>query len=432
MPKSVTVYEIFLLGVALLTSWGLSDDLLAQRKGSKEAAFGVGTILKTLDANKNGMLEPAEMSGRTREVVQQAGLDPNRPHAISAITQKLQALSGRKAGKVSRTGSSNKQSDNVGKADAVERTVSGFGIEQQAPFVPDFSPTGEEGMSVEVMNRKFSALVMARVERDLRRYDKDKNGLVDRTEQQRIRWANPSAEESDSNKDGVLTRLELAYRYKQQEDQSLAKQNKTNLSVAAVGLRGKSIAEFSRESDPTRAGFKKRRSARGNRIGNGGSQPGRGNDRKREFDYREYAKGLMKKFDKDEDGKLNKEEIKPMKRINAAADLNKDQFVDLNELVVSVARKSDDNSKTNAKYSVSATSLDSESELSQAIDSEQPEADETLNPKDVIFGGKDLNNDHQLQMSEFASEWDATKVEKFKAKDLNDDGVITEKEWTGG
>ena len=49
----------------------------------------------------------------------------------------------------------------------------------------------------------------------------------------------------------------------------------------------------------------------------------------------------------------------------------------------------------------------------------------------VSFSGNDTNQDGQLQMHEFAREWDSDTLEDFKKKDKNGDGIITRAEWTG-
>ena len=194
-----------------------SSDTLAQRNVSRGSSsnsasshLAITQMLQTLDTNRNGMLDLSETNGRTRVFVQRAGLDPNKAHSIAAIAR---ALSNQNKNDKDKKSSSRSKKD-------VVRKVPGFGVDVELVGIKDFSPSGEERMSADAMNRKFGASIMSQVDKTMSRYDSDKNGVIDQIEQKRTRWSNPSAEVSDTNKDGGLSRLELAYRYKKREDDS--------------------------------------------------------------------------------------------------------------------------------------------------------------------------------------------------------------------
>ena len=116
-----------------------------------------------------------------------------------------------------------------------------------------------------------------------------------------------------------------------------------------------------------------------------------------------------------------------MRRPVKDADTNKDGFVDQNELVASVTKRSGGGGESPPQTASKSNS----SSRSKALDSKRRKKQKSYNSADTIFGGKDTNNDGQLQMVEFSDEWDEGKVEEFKEKDRNGDGVITEKEWHG-
>lgn len=407
------------LALFLVSGWAVKEVEAQQRGSRRNAPFDVSMILKRIDSNGNGMLEPIEMKGPTKQFVRNAGLDPNRAHAITTITQKLNEKN---------KGNNEKAAESNGSA-TVNRKVPGFGVDRPAPIVPDFSPSGEERMSVEAMKRKFSQSVMDNVERTMKRYDKDKNGLVDAAEQRRTRWDNPSAEESDKNKDGSLSTLEMAYRYHDREQAALNKRNR----VSTPSTRSRALSSTARASNETVRSYQSRRSNERSRS----SRPSRSSSKsssnsKTGFSsgsdaYRRYAEGLIKNYDKNGDKKLSKDEIKEMRRPLKNADTNKDGFVDKNEMIASVTNRSAGKETESAKKSGSK----SRSSGSKLLDSKRRSANKSYNSNDSIFGGKDTNNDRQLQMVEFSDEWDAEKIGEFEAKDLNDDGVITEKEWNG-
>lgn len=421
---------------------GVSETVEAQRgRRGGGSQFNVASILKQIDANKNGVLEPSEMAGRTKEFVRRAGLDPNRAHAIATITNKLE----------------NKKTDNntEGSSNAsVERKVPGFGVDRDPPDIRDFSPTGEERMSVEAMNKRFGQSIMNNVDRTMTRYDKDKNGLIDGTEQKRTRWDNPSLEESDKNNDGNLSRLELAYRYKEREDKALNRGRSTSSSTASLetrGVRRSNSTQSSRATTSSRSSRSSRATATSTARGTTSSRSRGRSDSRRSSSYRgrsrgdtasssksagfskgsdayrRYAEGLIKNYDKNGDKKLSKEEMSEMRRPVKDADTNKDGFVDQNELVASVTKKSG----KDGAGSDDSKSVKKSSSRSKVLDSKRRSARKSYNSSDNVFGGKDANGDGQLQMVEFADEWDDGKVDDFKAKDRNDDGVITEKEWHG-
>ena len=246
-------------------------------------------------------------------------------------------------------------------------------------------------------------------------WDRDKNGLIDPVEQARTRWTNPSASESDTNKDKNLSRLELAYRYKKREDDALKRSRAKTAARSKVVKPGSKLVSttnnrYRSSTSRTRRSPSSSRSTNSSRSSKKGFNSG--NDA-----YRRYAEGLLKNYDKDKDGRLSKKELEEMRRPPKNADTNKDGYVDKSELVASVTRKSG--------------STGSSSASSKVLDNKRRSSNKSYNDKDSIFGGKDLNNDRQLQMKEFAEDWTDELVEEFKEKDLNGDGVITESEWNG-
>ena len=406
-------FQLIPLSLAVLMLFVGTSQVSAQGKRGS-SGIDVTTILRSFDANKNGYLDTSEMSGRTKDFVRRAGMDPNRAQSIEGIARVL-----REKGKKG----TDKNKKASGKDSKAERKVPGFGVEIERFGVADFSPSGEERMSDAAMRKKFGDSVMAQVDRTMSRYDKDKNGLIDPTEQKRTRWTNPSASESDTNKDTNLSRLELAYRYKQREDDTLKRNNITKKNT--VAKKPTSTSRTKQLSSSKNYSSTGRQRGRSNLVGSPSratastssrGKPGfnTGNDA-----YIRYAEGLLKNYDKNKDKKLSKKEMEEMRRPPKNADTNKDGFVDKNELIASV----------NGGASTSKNTA-SNSRGSRVLDSKRRESTKNYNKADSIFGGKDENDDKQLQMKEFSDKWDEEKIAEFNAKDLNGDGVITAEEWT--
>ncbi|HRF01390.1 MAG TPA: hypothetical protein PLI18_12780, partial [Pirellulaceae bacterium] len=97
---------------------------------------------------------------------------------------------------------------------AADAGVPGFDDAVEWEMVPDFDGSTGNGK----LEGRFDPRVVERVDFTLRRYDSNQDGILDTNEIQQGRWSNPSWEESDTNKDGKLTREELAVRYRDREE----------------------------------------------------------------------------------------------------------------------------------------------------------------------------------------------------------------------
>ena len=160
------------------------------------AAAVTEMLVRQLDTNKNGYIDPSEMKGTAKKYAERGGLDMRRSQKISKVVEVVRSR-GKKPKEKKKT--------------TTERKVPGFSVEPPERLgVPDFSPSGEERMTLDMMKRKFSSSVMSQVERTMSRNDKNKTGILEPEEIARSRWSNPTWQESDTNKDKKLSRLELA------------------------------------------------------------------------------------------------------------------------------------------------------------------------------------------------------------------------------
>ena len=403
------VVRLTILSVCGWVSVCFVSDLSAQSNLSrgKQQAAAIEMLVTQMDTNKNGYIDPTEMKGLAKKYAERGGLNVKRSHQISKVVEVVR--------------NKGKQPKEKAKSDT-ERKVPDFSSEPiERLGVPDFSPTGEERMTVAMMKRKFSPSVMSQVERTMTRNDKDKSGVLDAKEIARSRWSNPTWQESDTNKDGKLSRLELAYRYQGREEEAKKKK-----STSTSASRGRTTSKTSTSSRGRLASTRNDRSSRLGRTSSTSKPSSSSSKNRRGFNsgsdaYKRYSEGLMRSYDKDKDGKLSKKELEEMRRPPKDADKNRDGFVDQSELLASVEQRSGVKSSERSK----STSKPTRGEKLRRPSSK------SYNEADSIFGGKDINHDRQLQMWEFSDEWDDDVVEEFEEKDLNGDGVITEAEWKG-
>ena len=188
------VRGIVRLNLALVALFVLSTIVSAQD-------FKLAEYLKRKDVNSNGKLEPSEMSSNTRSYLSKNGFNPEKSVSISKILSKL-----------------DKDKANKEKTDRKmnrERKVPGFGVEREesGSGVARFGSTANESKGSTAKKVTYSESVNRQVESTLGRYDRNKDGSLDKEEMSKARWGSPTPQESDTNKDGRLSRSELSNRY---------------------------------------------------------------------------------------------------------------------------------------------------------------------------------------------------------------------------
>lgn len=188
----------------------------------------------------------------------------------------------------------------------------------------------------------------------------------------------------------------------------------------------------------------------------------------------DYAKQLVKQYDKNGDNMLQPDERKELRGRAAESDLNKDGVITIDELVAHLSS----NSPSPASGSTPATSPSTANNrsASSSSSSSAPSSSSAGHSgndssklsgeasKRVVYGStggaaagtkegdkrrtyrfttaterlpsglpswftsKDTNHDGQVQMSEYSRYWTKSLVAEFRRYDLNDDGFITAKE----
>jgi Ca2+-binding EF-hand superfamily protein len=175
----------------------------------------------------------------------------------------------------------------------------------------------------------------------------------------------------------------------------------------------------------------------------------------------EYAKSLVKQYDRNGDNMLQPEEQKELHGRAAASDLNHDGVITIDELVANLS------SNAPATTSTTASTSTSDSDGHHHHDGDDKKKADTDMSKRVLYGSAggagagtkegdkrhsyrftaaserasseqlpsrfkamDKNGDGQVEMSEFSRSWSKSTAAEFERYDLDGDGVITVKEAT--
>ncbi len=154
----------------------------------------------------------------------------------------------------------------------------------------------------------------------------------------------------------------------------------------------------------------------------------------REEDKKE-AEERMRRYDRNNDGFLTSDELSSRWEGNPMDfDRNRDGKLSVAELTVRYARRREGSTQTNTARQSTRDSRDrGRRDRDKGGEDPYNGAKSFLNlglataSEDLpdLFKEKDANGDRQVEMSEYATEWNQEKVEEFYALDRNGDGAIT-------
>lgn len=443
MMLAKTRMILCLVLVAVTTAPAMAQDDDNNRRERRQ--FDIKAFVNKIDQNQNGILEPGEMSDRTKRFINSLGFNAEQPVKVELIIKKVnRATAEAKEAQRRKLLEANRKVPGFGVVSESESSgVPGFGTatsEEDAPRkVPDFS--GASGnKSFDQLTLEYGGEAVRQVRDTLRRYDLNRSGVLEADEIQRAKWGRPDPAESDINHDGKLTREELAARYAGR----LKSSNRRDDSSRNDAGSGRSRRSDGASSSSSRSGgndLKSRMERYRERVRAEaeGRQPesSRSKDEDRRESsrssaqpynagterYARYADALIRQYDKDKDGKLNKEEVGAMRRPPSGADADGDGVITRAELIDSISGAT--------KQQGSSSETGSSSSNSQSRSERRSSSSSRSNSRSVSFSENDTNGDGQLQMHEFAREWNDEVLREFKAKDKNGDGVITRDEWNG-
>jgi subtilisin-like proprotein convertase family protein len=320
--------------------------------------------VRRLDANNNGYIEPSELSERSRAFFDRFARDAGIDLNRTNSITRLEEASRRYFE------SRNRDSSSVNATPQPTSTIQGFEPESSRFVVPEFgSPQVRFPYTKDHLNSAQELL---------NRSDRNRDGVLTFDEIDSSRWRGPSPQDCDLDRDGKLTLVELAQRYSRRE--AVDKQEEIIRRFAA----SQSQTSVSASSSTDR-----RWDERGSYEGGprGSSQADRGS--------RALAYSIIERFDSNKNGTLEPREMASVGIDIVKADYNRDGRVDRNEL---------------GAY------------LFQEMEREGNNLSDLL---PTWFFERDLNDDGQIEMSEFTDQWDAEKADEFAMYDTNGDGIIT-------
>jgi Ca2+-binding EF-hand superfamily protein len=146
--------------------------------------------------------------------------------------------------------------------------------------------------------------------------------------------------------------------------------------------------------------------------------------------YRAYAESLLRQYDKNKNGALDRDEWGQLQGDPATIDRNKDGAITTDELTIWVTEYS---RRATGSWGSSTTSGGGGARGSSAARSGETKKPYRMRtPTERLppglpdwFPRKDTDCDGQVSMAEFAQQWNEAKVAEFRKYDLNGDGIIT-------
>ena len=358
MKRCPTFNKPWVLAMAVL----LGNGALAHRALAQP---GLRDTLREMDRNRNGQLDPEEVSPLARpyleRITRERHMSLDRPNSIEKILDAARIYF------ALRNGVSGKDVRPQG-----EDTVLPFGPREDEPLVPEFG-LGVVKYPYIKADRDLATTIM-------RRYDRSGDGHINREEASRNRWTHRDPFLDDLDKDGRLSVLELTQRYARRR--------------LLDGSAGEMFQRARRTGNGVRAGASRY-----------GSQDG-GHEReaakRREFSQW-WSKGgsgnwltasVLSRFDANRNGRLETGEANDLGVPVGQVDLNRD-----GELT--------------------------RDELHAYLSNLQDQAGDVTSGLPGWFFELDSNRDQQVSMAEFASEWTEEKFREFRLFDANGDGLLT-------
>lgn len=359
--------------------------------GNSGFNLDVGELLQRFDRNRDGWIEPGEAEGPYRTLLERVAKEKNLNLQQGIRTNQLyyllrEVMTGKSTNELLGIG--------TGSADGIPQLVPGFGTDDDGAPLPSLAFGSADADSWESLKQKYDMRVIDRVDENMFRYDRDRDGLLDREEVRRADFSgNPY--DFDRNRDGKLSRSEVAERYK---------------SRYAQERSDRSRSESNNNSSSSSSGSSSNSSSGGS---SNSSSSGKSDDR-----VLQYAEGLLKQYDANRDGVLQKSEWANMRGEPQRADRDNNGQITKEELARHLA-----------DY---GRSRDSSSGKTSATPVVERRSERFISPKERLptdlpswFGEKDSDADGQVAMAEYSTTWNDSRAREFAGWDLNGDGLIT-------
>jgi Ca2+-binding EF-hand superfamily protein len=374
------------------------------RRGGSRGGFDPSSFLSRLDRNNNGTIDPDEQQGPAQFLIRRVqsvdpDIKPGEPISLKRITDAFEKMrSGRGGDDDDSRDRGRRGSDDDDDGLTPELLVPGFGVETGPPMLAGFGPAAEM-MEVVVTDKDRDE-----ARNTIRRFDRNRNGVLDREEISSRFSGNPM--DFDRNKDGRLTESELAVRYARRRETREAS------GESDRDRRDRRDREEDVEPPDVYGGRKSYRVIAGPELPEG--LPGFFTDKDRNQDGQVEMAEFASKWDDATVGEFFK------------SDLNRDGIITAEEALRAVeqgARVSAPESSGDAGAMARAPSSSSPPSSGDGGGS-QKASPKYIEYAERIVGRYDKNEDKKLT----ASEWDKMLMSPAGA-DANRDGAITVEEY---
>jgi hypothetical protein len=162
------------------------------------------------------------------------------------------------------------------------------------------------------------------------------------------------------------------------------------------------------------------------------SRSSRDSDKDREEKYRRYAEGIIRRYDKNRNGRLEKDEWSGMRGEPEKADKNRDGVITREEMIERLLDYSRQRSRggddRNDSRSSSSSGSSAASDAAAAPHRFLTAVERLPEGLPDWFRDRDRDRDGQVMMHEYSSSWSPDKAREFARYDLNRDGVVTPRE----
>ncbi|MEC9093842.1 MAG: hypothetical protein VX438_14115 [Planctomycetota bacterium] len=397
----------------------------SDREGSSRGSDWMSRIdpssmLRRADKNGDGRIDPNEIDERYRgfagRMLEQYGFDPKKPISLDALSKKYQER---------RKGEEKKED----KEEDVSKTfgIPGFNDVDAGlpPLVPDFflDPNSPVLLAGSIETR-YEKSILDQVNRTLRYYDRNKDGVLDNEEIRRGRFNSPPVEESDLDRDGKLSKIELAERYVSRSGGKgrVESGTKKSSSSSSSSDRASRWERYRKErEEQAKKSAEKSKSSKSTSSRSSSSRSSSSSS-SRDDKIVSYAKSILSKYDKNEDKILDRKEAEGIRSLPSGADKNKDGKISLEELIAGFGGKSSSSSRESASRRRSSSS--NPYIVKSGLD--------RSNEADRDFQELDKNVDGLIQMHEFSRSWSDEVGQNFIKLDQDNNGVVTISEWSKG
>ena len=263
--------------------------------GGDGRVYGQAEWISRLDENRNGYIEPNEISDRARpyfeRFARENGISLSRPNSIGRLESAARRYFERRSER-------DRDDDDIQPQSGTK--IKGFGIEKDSPL--------PAGFGVADLKYPYSLEDVEEAERTFERYDRNDDGFLDRSEAERARWTDSNPYDDDLNRDGLLSRMELIQRYAKRRAKAQGSNGYTFGPASAMDSERESEEE---RRDRERSYWR---------------------DRWRDRGSRELASNVIERYDFNRNNLLDPAEVVAAGFDVGKADFNRDGTVERDEL----------------------------------------------------------------------------------------------------